>query len=268
MSYAPTPAPASPSPWFLRPQLAPDAAFRLFCFPFAGGGASTFAGWQRKLAAPVDVWPVQLPGRENRRNEPAHDELDALVAAIADALAPHLHDRPFALFGHSMGATVAFSLARRLRRAGLPQPVALLVSGDLPPHRPDPRPPLRDLPDDEFWTELRARYGSPQGMEAAPPELVELMIPTLRADVAVCESHRHHDEPPLPFPIFAMAGSEDPSVGPEDVAAWSRHTSARFTQRIVPGDHFYISPLQPQAQAELGMELRRLAAAMRQERPT
>lgn len=256
--------PAQPGPWFLRPQLAPASAFRLFCFPFAGGGASTFANWQRRLDAPADIWPVQLPGRENRRQEPAIDRLDTLVARAADALTPHLHDLPFAFFGHSMGAIVAFELTRELRRRGLPLPAALLISGDLAPDRPDPRPPLHALPDEVFWAELRRRYGQPQGMEAAPPELVALMIPTLRADVAVCESHAWRDESPLPLPIFAMAGEADPAVSADDLAQWGRHSSVGFSQRIVPGDHFYISPLQPEAQKELAQELRRIAAHLRQ----
>lgn len=215
-----------------------DARLRLFCFPFAGGGASIYRGWGDALPAAVEVCPVQLPGRERRFREPLHTRMDTLVSELGAALRPLL-DVPFALFGHSMGALVGFELARELRRQGGPRPVHLFVSGHRAPRLPEVNPPVYHLPDDRFLAELRRLNGTPREL-LENEELMELLLPLLRADMGICESYGYTPEDPLDVPVSVLGGDEDPEVPVPDLAPWSEETSRECTLRTYPGDHFFI----------------------------
>ena len=114
--------------WFLRHFPKPDAEMRLFCFPYAGGGASTFFPWPKYLPPKIEVWPLQLPGRETRIKEASLTNLEAIIEALIPAMTAHLN-KPYALFGHSMGALIVFELARELRRRNLQQPLKIFVAG-------------------------------------------------------------------------------------------------------------------------------------------
>jgi medium-chain acyl-[acyl-carrier-protein] hydrolase len=234
----PSPSPARPAgnPWVVRYRPEPAARLRLFCLPHAGGGASAFRQWAGRMPAGVEVVAVQLPGREGRFAEPAFDGCPPLVAALADGLRPEL-DRPFALFGHSLGAIVAFELARHLARAGGPTPVHLFVSGSAAPHVRPPRPPVHDLPEAEFIAELRRRGGTPPAvLEHA--ELMQLLLPTLRADFSISDTYRCT---PGSFdgPLTAYAGTDDATVRPEHAEAWREVTAGPFAFRAFPGGHFF-----------------------------
>lgn len=228
---------SSKSAWIHCFEPDPGARLRLFCVPYAGGGASVYRGWPASLPPGIELCAIQLPGRETRIAEPRFSRMGPLVEALREAVAPWL-DRPYALFGHSMGAEVAFELVRALRRTGGPQPRHLFVSARPAPQRPR-RPPLHHLPHDAFVAQLRRLGGTPDAVLASP-ELMELVIPVLRADFAVLETNGYQAEPPLDCPISAFHGVDDDRATEEDMQAWAAQTAAAFRLRAFPGGHFFL----------------------------
>jgi len=225
--------------WVLRLRRQAPPRVRLFCFPYAGGSAAVYRGWLDALPAHVEVCAVRLPGREARLSEAPFTRGEDLVPAVAAALLPLL-DMPYALFGHSMGAVAAFELARQWRRQGVCLPVRLFVSGARAPERPNPDPPLGHLSDREFVAEVRRRYDAiPTGV-LENPELLQLLLPSLRADFAIFENYVYRAEAPLDCPISAFGGQDDARVCADDVAAWGTHTTRPVAIRMFPGDHFFI----------------------------
>ncbi|WP_035716324.1 thioesterase II family protein [Azorhizobium doebereinerae] len=253
------PPAADATRWVRRQRAEGAPAVRLFCLPYGGGGASLFNGWRNHLPPGTEVCAIQLPGRQDRIGEPAIDDLDAMVTQLEAAVAP-LAGAPYALFGHSMGALLAFALAHRLRARGGPGPLHLFVSAFRAPHLPARLGPLGGLDDDAFLAEL-GRLGRISGMLEAAPDLTALLIPALRADVRLCEAWACPEGlPPLPLPITCFGGRDDDFVPPEDMAAWRRHTTGRFRHHTVPGDHFFIhdfaAHLAPLLAGDLGASLR------------
>jgi medium-chain acyl-[acyl-carrier-protein] hydrolase len=238
--------------WLYLPGPNSQAALRLFCFPYAGTGATVFRRWPASLPAGVEVCGVRLPGREGRLREPAFDRLAPLVEALAAALPPAL-DRPFAFFGHSMGALVAFELAHRLRRDGRPGPRHLFVSGRTAPqcHLDTCR---HTLPEPQFREELRRLGGTPREV-LEHPELMQVLLPILRADFAVCETYAHEPDEPLDCPITAFGGLEDETARREDMEGWAVHTRAGFRLRMLPGNHFFLHSAESRLLQMLGDEL-------------
>jgi medium-chain acyl-[acyl-carrier-protein] hydrolase len=246
-----TDATTSPKLCYHRP--IPEAALRLFCFPYAGGRDLIFRGWQDGLPRTVEVCPVELPGRGRRLRERPLTQLTALVEATAEGLLPLL-DKPFAFFGHSMGAMISFELARLLRKEHGVMPVHLFLSGRRAPHVPDTDPPTYDLPEAEFLKELRRLNGTPQEVfENA--ELIELMMPLLRADFEVVETYRYVSGPPLDCPITAFGGLQDVEVSREYLDGWRNYTTAAFTLRMMQGDHFFLNMAQCSLLQILAQEL-------------
>jgi len=225
-------------PWIQQPQPRPHARLRLLMIPHAGGGASAFRGWAEALPPEVEGCAVQLPGRENRMAEPPFDRLQPLVEALAAAL-ERWRDLPYAILGHSNGALIGFELARHARRTGTPGPVHLFASGRRAPDVPSRQRDLHQLPQDELVEELATLGGMPQAI-LEHPELLGLLAPLLRADMALTETYEHRDEPPLSIPITALTGTEDAKVMIEDAQAWERHTGADFRLHVFPGDHFFL----------------------------
>lgn len=231
------------SPWISLRRLNPNARVRLFCFPYAGGGALIYRSWQEGFPPSIEVCPVQLPGRGERMSERPFSRIEPLVEAAAEALLPFF-DRPFAFFGHSMGAAIGYELAHLLRREKASTPIHLFASGHSAPHIRN-RPVITyDLPDDEFIKELRTLQGTPEDV-FQHPELLDLMIPLLRADFEVSETYSGSDHPPLDCPITAFGGREDTEVGPEKIEAWGEHTNGVFSSHILPSGHFFIHTEQP-----------------------
>lgn len=243
------------SPWLVFPRENRAARLRLFCFPYAGGTALTYRHWPGALPAGVEVCAVQLPGRGNRFHEPPYGDLRRLVEAAAPALAPFL-DGPFAFFGHSMGALIAFELARHLRREFGLQPAHLFVSGRRAPQLDRDETVTYNLPEAGFIDSLRDLNGTPPEV-LEHRELMQLMVPLLRADFAVCQTYSYTPEPPLGCPLTAFGGLSDREVSREQLGAWREQTSAAFAMRLLPGDHFFLNSAQATLLDLLSHELNR-----------
>jgi medium-chain acyl-[acyl-carrier-protein] hydrolase len=221
----------------LRPA-APGSGARLVCFPYAGGSAAVFRLWRDRLPAGVTLTCVELPG--DSAALPASGPWPWLRHALADRLT-NLLDAPFWLFGHSLGALLAFELARELQRRGAPGPRELLVSGFRAPGQPAPRRRLlHRLPDDALVEELRRMRGTPREI-LEEPELLALLLPVLRLDFRVLETHRFEPDRPLECPITAMGGISDPVVEIDALEGWRTHTRALFRLELYPGGHFFLS---------------------------
>jgi medium-chain acyl-[acyl-carrier-protein] hydrolase len=244
--------------WFSVPRPGPPARARLFCIPYAGSGASCYHAWSRALAGEsIEVRSVQLPGRENRLREAPFFSMSPLIAALADHVEPLL-DRPYGFFGHSMGALVAFELARELRRRGHAGPAFLCASGATAPQVPREDEPLHGLPDDELVRQVAERYqGIPQQV-LENQELLELVVPALRADLSIIETYEFSDGACLPCGISAFAGQDDRHVTPEKLAPWGELTGGLFTSRQFAGDHFFLHDHRDELIDAILLEFRRM----------
>ena len=199
----------------------------------------TFRTWCDRIPKTVELCSVELPGRGTRLQEPLFTRLTPLVEAIAPALLPYL-DKPFAFFGHSMGAMICFELTRLLRLEYNISPVHLFVSGRRAPQIPDPKPPIHALPEALFIEELRRLNGTPEAV-LENRELMELLLPILRADFAIVETYTYINEPALECPITAFGGLQDREVDRENLEAWQEQTRAAFALQMFPGDHFFLN---------------------------
>ena len=219
--------------WF--PGAESVAAPRLFCFPHAGGGTAAFAGWR---SARIPACPVRLPGRESRMAEAPFARMGPLVEALAGAMEGYLAE-PYAFFGHSMGASVAFELARALGRLGLPGPAALFVSGARAPWCRRDWVPSPAPADEELIEELRHLEGTPAEL-LEDPLAMRAMLPALRADAALYRNYTYSEGAPLACPIHAYAGESDGRIAGEHLEAWAHETTGIFTLRRFPGGHFFL----------------------------
>ena len=244
------------TPWVTRPGLDASSGLRLFCFPYAGGSPLVFRGWADDLPKAVEVCPVHLPGRGIRLAEPPFTQMPPLVETVAAALLPYT-DRPFAFFGHSMGALISFELARLLRGRHGVEPAHVFVSGCSAPQIPDAIPRLSNLPEPEFLQELRRLNGTPKEL-FEHTELLRLIVPVLRADFSVCESHVYTDARPLDCPISVFGGLQDAATRRDQLEAWHCHTSARFSLQMFPGDHFFLHTSRPLLLRALSSQLHQL----------
>jgi acyl transferase domain-containing protein/acyl-CoA synthetase (AMP-forming)/AMP-acid ligase II/surfactin synthase thioesterase subunit len=221
--------------WFSVLFSCPRPERRLFCFPYAGGGAAAYARWGEAAGPGTELVAVCLPGRDQRAGEPPLREMRELVEGLADALASRC-ELPFAFYGHSLGALVAFELARELRRRGMPAPEALVVSGCGAPGRGGGR--LHLQPDDAFVRELEEAFGVP-GQALRDPGMAASLLPVLRADIALLETYAPAAEPPLAIPLLALGGTEDPLAPPQSVSAWRAQAAGPFRQRSFAGGHMF-----------------------------
>jgi medium-chain acyl-[acyl-carrier-protein] hydrolase len=191
-------------------------------------------------------------------NDEPFVNISPLVEAISAALPPYF-DKPFAFLGHSMGALISFDLARHLRRLRRPGPVQLFVSGRPAPQAPDLDSPTYNLPEPEFMAELRRLNGTPK--EALDhPELMQLLLPIIRADFSICQTYVYLDEPPLECPIDVYGGRQDADILPEHLEAWRSQTSSSFTMQMFEGDHFFIHSAQDQFLQTLRKKLIQIVA--------
>ncbi|MEU1090229.1 thioesterase II family protein [Streptomyces sp. NPDC005576] len=230
----------------------PHAATQLFCFPYAGGGASVFRDWAAALPADIEPWTVQLPGREDQLGAPLLDRMGDVLNALVPAVIPHLN-RPFAFFGHSMGGLVAWSLTRTLQRMEAGSPTRLFVSGCMPPQARE-ETEYHAEPEEELVKKLRSWAATPEEV-LADPELMRLLLPVIRADLAVVETCRFTDGPLLTCPVTAFAGTEDDPAGTAAMPRWGELTAGGFDLRMFPGGHFFLHSARPAVLAEISGRL-------------
>ncbi|MFF5315468.1 thioesterase II family protein [Streptomyces massasporeus] len=226
----------APGPWLRNFRPAPGAPVRLVCLPHAGGSAGFFYPVARELAPRVEVLAVQYPGRQDRLREPAVPDIGTLAERIAGELGPWT-DRPYALFGHSMGAIVAFETARRLQEAGR-APVGLFVSGRRAPaldHAGDRQP----VTDAEVLAEVRELNGTGDVLLDDEATL-KLILPALRSDYQAVRDYRYRTGPALACPVTAFTGDRDPKAELGQVRAWRQHTRSAFEVNVLPGGHFFL----------------------------
>ncbi len=223
--------------WTRRYHPAPDSPVRLVCLPHAGGSASFYFPVSRSLSPDIDVLAVQYPGRQDRRHEPLVPDVPTLSRLVAGELVGWL-DRPLALFGHSMGASVAFEVARILRRERDVELVHLFVSGRRAPSRfRDER--VHQESDEGLIAEMRKLAGT-AGSILGDEEMLRMIMPAIRNDYRAAETYRYEPGPPLGCPVTAFVGDDDPKVTVEEARAWGEHTTADFEFEVFPGGHFYL----------------------------
>jgi medium-chain acyl-[acyl-carrier-protein] hydrolase len=226
------------TPWLILAKPNPAASLRLFCFPYAGGSPLIFADWPSDLPPDVEVGLIQLPGRGMRLSQPPFTRVEPLIESLLPALQPFL-DKPFAFFGHSMGGLISFELARALRvKLGL-EPEVLFISGRQAPPLRDRTTVTYNLPEPQFIEELRHLNGTPPEI-LDHPELMKLLVPLLRADFEFCQTYVYQPGPPLTCPIAVFGGVDDGEVNQEELESWRPYTTAAFSLRMLPGDHFFI----------------------------
>ncbi|MFM9372894.1 thioesterase II family protein [Streptomyces sp. Da 82-17] len=233
--------------WLHRMSPRPEADQRLICFPHAGGTAAFYAPWDR-LSRHSEVHAVCYPGRGRRAREPFATDLRRMALDIAGAVRS-LADRPLALFGHSMGAWVAFEVARHLEHTGVPVG-HLFVSGACGPHTRLGSLTQAALRDEAAIVEEIVAIGGIHPELLAQPAVLKRVFPYVVADVHMADSYAHRPGPPLDCPITAVAAADDPIAAPHDVAAWARQTRGGFQAHTVPGNHFYLEAQPPVALVE------------------
>jgi surfactin synthase thioesterase subunit len=233
--------------WARRYQPAPEAATRLVCFPHAGGSATFYYPVAQSLAPAIDVLAIQYPGRQDRHTEPAVDSVHTLADLVVEELVGWA-DRPLTLFGHSMGAMLAFEVANRLQRRGI-TPLGLFASGRRAPstyrdeqvHRAD---------DDGLIADMKRLSGTDEQV-FANEDIMRMILPAVRSDYRAVETYRHRPGPPLECPITALTGDSDPQVTLGEVQAWAEHTAGRFRLRTFTGGHFFLNAHAPQVIREI-----------------
>lgn len=225
--------------WIACPKPNPQARLRLFCFPCAGGIASAYSAWPNNLPPDVEVCSIQLLGRGSRLMERPFTRLPLLVQALVPILQPYLNI-PFAFLGHSMGALLCFEVARQLRRQNIPSPVHLFACSCPAPQIPISSSPIHVLPDAAFVAELRHRYNAIPQQILENNELMQLFLPSLRADFAVMGTYVYTTERPLDSPISVFGGLQDRAISYDDLEAWRIQTCSSFTLQLFPGDHFFL----------------------------
>ena len=224
--------------WFPNIERTEGAKLRLFCFPYAGGGASVFRNWQGLMRDEIAIVPARLPGRESRTSEQPLDRIGSMVEAVAEAIGPYIAE-PFALFGHSMGAMIGFELARWLRRRSQPMPLALLVAGARAPQFRRDHVPAAVPDDDEFLREIRELEGAPKEV-LENDDLLKYLLPALKADSLLGRMYVYHDEPPLDIPLRAYSGENDTRLPASVIEAWRKQTTGSFGLKRFPGGHFFL----------------------------
>jgi len=225
------------SDWFIRPQPKLAPAARLICLPYAGGSAATYVPWAKSLPREVELVALQPPGRGSRMAETPHTQMAPLVADLMRVF-PRITDRPYVLFGHSLGSRVAFEVTLQCQLKGLPLPARLVASGSRAPYLTKPEPVIYDLPDAQFIEQLRVLDGTPEEV-LNNSELIQWLLPLLRADFRIADTYLA-PRTPINCPLTVLAGTEDETVSPPEVEGWRDLTSRECDIHWVTGGHFFV----------------------------
>lgn len=224
---------------WIRGDFDPNARVRMFVLPHAGGGSADYRPLVDAFHDDVHVDIVVYPGREHRLREPPCEDLLSLVGDLSRATESRVEAGPYVVYGHSMGAWVAFEWVRAQRRRGLPLPAALILGARRAPQCPPRQPLLSELDDAPFIEGVQERYGAIPKVLRDNDELMRLFLPALRADFRLLDRHVHRDEPPIDVPLWVLHGQHDGVEHEEDTRAWRIHTTQAFSFQKVPGGHFF-----------------------------
>lgn len=224
--------------WLKKYSQPAQTRLRLLCLPYVGAGASAYRTWANALPSEIEFYALQLPGREARRREAPYTQLEPLIKTVAPIIAS-LPPLPLALFGHSLGAIIGFELARHLRRQHGINPIHMFVAGQSAPQLPSSTQQMHLLPDGEFIQRLREYNGTPEEV-LQHREILQMLLPVLRADFTLCETYSYYQDTPLSCPISVFCSSDDSQVSQEDLRAWSCQTSHPITFHMLKGDHFFV----------------------------
>jgi medium-chain acyl-[acyl-carrier-protein] hydrolase len=244
----PTGLTPSASPWLWH-HGKPDAPMRLFCFPYSGAGASAYRSWGPHLNDDIELWTIQYPGHESRVTETLIENMDAMCAALQEEIGPYL-DRPYAFFGHSMGALLAFAFSQKRMHDNLPQPRALYISGCPAPQMWNPEESIIDLSDEELKNQIM-KLGLMSPYMLAKPDLIDLYLTIIRSDFTLYESYSNEGITPLDCPIVALSGRSDPLVDRDQLQGWNMHTHNDFRMLRFSGGHFYLHDMTPELVQEI-----------------
>jgi medium-chain acyl-[acyl-carrier-protein] hydrolase len=225
--------------WIVRPFPRVNASFRMFCFPYAGSGPLAYRGWAENLPENVDVCYIHPPGREARLRERSYTDFPQLIEQLQSVVGVLL-DRPYVFYGHSLGAVVAYEVARALRRSGKPEPQHLFVSASRAPHLRYEHQPARHLSDVDFLREMDRRYGAIPRQLMEDPDLRDLLVPPLRADITLLETYQHVSEEPLGCQITCFGGNGDTMVSSNALQSWRDHTQKTMRLHMLQGEHLFL----------------------------
>ncbi|MFE7314456.1 thioesterase II family protein [Streptomyces sp. NPDC057555] len=221
---------------------APAAPTRLFCFPHAGGSASFYFPVSAQLSSVTEVFALQYPGRQDRRKEAGIGDLGALADQVYEALRPLLEERPSTFFGHSMGATLAFEVARRFEADG-GELAHLFASGRRAPSRVREET-VHQRTDDGIVDELKLLAGTDTAL-LGDEEILRMILPAIRSDYRAVETYRCGADVTVRAPLTVLTGDRDPKTSLEEAEAWRGHTTGAFDLKVYPGGHFFISSEAP-----------------------
>lgn len=224
--------------WYIEYKKNPQAAIRLFCFHHSGGGASAFYPWIEHLSPHIEMIAIQLPGRENRFTEPMNNNLKDIVAKLSEGFRLY-KDKPFFVFGHSLGALISFEFIKSIYRLYALYPCHIVVSATKAPHLPFRMKHLSQLDDKILKEELKAYNGIDKRI-LNNNELLDLFLPIIRSDFSIYEGYSFLESEPIPCDILALSGTQDQTVTHEEILGWSTYTSGKFERLSFPGEHFFI----------------------------
>lgn len=231
---------AQDNKWFIHLNKTSTAKLRLFCFHHAGGTALFFRTWKDAFPPEVELVAVQLPGRETRSSEPFITDINVVTKQITDNFYKYQSTLPFIFFGHSLGSIIAFEVANELQRRHLKIPKYLIVSGRDAPQYQSKEEVLHHLSDDLFIKGLMKYQGMPDEI-LQHKELLEVLLPRLRADFTLSETYQYVKTPTLECPILALGGKDDPTISCSELADWGKQTSKKCTINLFPGGHFFLN---------------------------
>lgn len=237
------------NPWIKRFNTSDKGKLVLVCLPFAGGGTSSYRDWVNDLPAEVEILAIELPGRESRLREKPISDLGEVISQITSALMPQINGRPFVVFGHSLGALLGFELIRLFRRESYDLPLCFLASGREAPTEKEPGRDLHNLPDFDFINEMVSRYDGIPRQLLNEPELLELFLPAMKADLKLTETYQYQYEMPFDFPLHIMSGKQDTRLTQELLMPWSQQTFDSAPLSYFDGGHFFIRDSAKQVKA-------------------
>jgi surfactin synthase thioesterase subunit len=227
------------APSLLPPVLSQPDRLLLFCLPYAGASASVYRDWILMAPEFLQVCPVELPGKGRLSREPFAKSLSALARKIAEEISDHV-DRPYAIFGHSMGGLLAYEVALQLETAGQPHPFKIFLSGAVPPFSGRIRRTVSELPNAALLEHLRELRGTPDAI-LDDHVLMQFLLPVLRSDFRLCEGYKAHKPHLLSTPVTALSGEQDESTTAADMLLWKRATISAFESLRYPGGHFFLT---------------------------